>query len=141
MTFNALKGWMMCLLRLFILCIVCLPVAAPAGDNVSWPCFHGPRRDNLSTDTGLMQTWPEEGPTLLWTASDIGFGYSSVVVLNDRIFTAGMIDKQTYVTALNILETIPMEKMNNPPVLERAAMSGRPASAVAGMRIHSSFLD
>ncbi|MBN2313204.1 MAG: PQQ-binding-like beta-propeller repeat protein [Sedimentisphaerales bacterium] len=87
---------------LFILYIFALPIAAPAGDNVSWPCFHGPNRDNLSADTGLLQTWPEGGPKLLWTASDIGFGYSSVAIVGDRIFTAGMIDKQTYVTALDM---------------------------------------
>jgi len=95
-------AWAMYSLRFFILCIVCLPVVAPAGDNVSWPCFHGPRRDNLSADSGLIQSWPEEGPKLLWTASDIGFGYSSVAIVGNRIFTAGMIDKQTYITALDM---------------------------------------
>jgi len=46
--------------------------------------------------------WPQDGPELLWTASGIGHGYSSVVIVGGRIFTAGMIDKQTYVTGLDL---------------------------------------
>ena len=28
----------------------------------SWPQFHGPDRDNISRETGLLKTWPMEGP-------------------------------------------------------------------------------
>lgn len=68
----------------------------------SWPNYHGPRRDNLSTETGLLKTWPKDGPRLLWAAEGIGHGYSSVSVAEGRIFTAGTTDKQTYVTALEL---------------------------------------
>jgi outer membrane protein assembly factor BamB len=79
-----------------------MPVAILAADESGWPCFHGPRRDNLSAETGLLQSWPDDGPKLLWTNSDIGFGYSTVAIVKDRIFTAGMIEKQTFVTALDL---------------------------------------
>jgi len=59
-----------------------------------------------------MQTWPEEGPKLLWTTSDIGFGYSSVAIVGDRIFTAGMIDRQTYVTALDMMGKQIWQRLN-----------------------------
>jgi len=85
-----------------LLLVLNLSVTVLAGDKISWPCFHGPQRNNLSTDTGLMQAWPQNGPKLLWTASGIGYGYSSVAIVGERIFTAGMIDKQTYVTALDL---------------------------------------
>jgi outer membrane protein assembly factor BamB len=84
------------------LLVLSLSVTVLAADNIGWPCFHGPKRDNLSNDTGLMQEWPKEGPELLWTASGIGHGYSSVAIVGERIFTAGMIKKQTYVTALSL---------------------------------------
>jgi hypothetical protein len=32
--------------------------AAPSGSPF-WPRFHGPKGDNLSTDTGLLKKWPE----------------------------------------------------------------------------------
>ncbi len=43
-----------------------------------WSQFHGPRRDNRSTETGLLLRWPDAGPRRLWTAPGIGYGYSSV---------------------------------------------------------------
>ncbi|MHC4396774.1 MAG: outer membrane protein assembly factor BamB family protein [Planctomycetota bacterium] len=89
-------------LRCFLLLLLNVSTASLAGDNITWPCFHGPRRDNLSSDTGLLQSWGQDGPKLLWTASGIGHGYSSVAIVGERIFTAGMIGKQTYVTSLDL---------------------------------------
>ena len=65
-----------------------------------WPAFHGPERTNLSSETGLLSNWPEGGPDLEWTATGIGKGYSSVDVVADRIYTAGMVNDVTCVTAL-----------------------------------------
>ena len=67
-----------------------------------WPCFHGPKRDNKSVETGLLKKWPDDGPKLLWTASGLGKGYSSVTVVGGMIYTAGMIEKQTHVFALDL---------------------------------------
>lgn len=89
-------------LRFILLLILNVSITALAGDKVNWPYYHGPRRNNLSNETGLMQTWPKDGPELLWTASGIGHGFSSVSIAGGRIFTAGMIDKKTYVTALDM---------------------------------------
>ena len=92
----------MCHFRILLLLILNMPAAVLAADGATWPCFHGPRRDNIAIDTGLLQAWPQAGPELLWTASDIGHGYSSVSIAAGRIFTAGMIDRQTYVTAMDL---------------------------------------
>lgn len=73
-----------------------------AVDQEHWPCYHGSSRDNKSLDTGLLRQWPEDGPQLLWTASGIGHGYSSVAVAGKRIFTAGMIGEDTNVVALDL---------------------------------------
>ncbi len=67
-----------------------------------WPCFHGPKHDNKSLETGLLKTWPHGGPELLWSASGLGKSYSSVVVADGLIYTAGMIDKHTFVFALDL---------------------------------------
>ncbi len=66
-----------------------------------WPQFHGPRRDNISRETGLLKRWPPEGPTLLFKTDGIGYGYASVAVVGDRIYTAGNIEDDTIVTALD----------------------------------------
>ena len=57
-----------------------------------WSMFHGPEGNNRSPDTGLLTSWSEGGPKLLWKISDIGegvSGYSSVTIQNGRLFTSG----------------------------------------------------
>lgn len=88
--------------RILLLAVLSMPAGVLGGGSATWPCFHGPRRDNIAVDTGLMQTWPQAGPELLWTASGIGHGYSSLSISGGRIFTAGMIDRQTYITAMDM---------------------------------------
>ena len=77
--------------------IAAAPVAA--GD---WPQFHGPKRDNISTETGLLKRWPEGGPKLLWTARGLGHGFSSLSIRNGRVCTAGNIGDRTVVTAVDL---------------------------------------
>ena len=101
----------MCYLRIFLISILCV-TATYAENDLTWPCFHGPQRNNISTETGLMQQWPDEGPELLWTNSEIGHGYSTVSIAKDKIFTAGMIDKQTYVSALSMEGKLIWQKLN-----------------------------
>jgi len=79
-----------------------------------WPSFHGPNRDNKSTETGLLKKWPEGGPKLLWTASGLGRGYSCVTVAGGLIYTAGMLDKQTHVFALDLDGREKWRRLNGP---------------------------
>jgi len=89
-------------LRILLLLILSISVVSLSAEAANWPCFHGPMRNNIAADTGLMQTWPQDGPKLLWMASGIGHGYSSVSISAGRIYTAGMIDRQTHVTAMDM---------------------------------------
>jgi len=67
-----------------------------------WPQFHGPKRDNISTETGLLKQWPKGGPKLLWTARGLGHGFSSVSIGGGRIYTAGNMGDHSVVTALDM---------------------------------------
>ena len=60
---------------LSLLLALLAPASASAGEDAFWPQFHGPNRNNISTETGLLKRWPTDGPTLLWTARGIGQGY------------------------------------------------------------------
>lgn len=101
-----MTGWrvvsMGCVAALVVGCLSSRTSWAEAGQPASWPQFHGPRRDNVSDETGLLKKWPPGGPKLRWTANGLGFGYSSVSVADGRIFTAGNIDDNTVVTALDL---------------------------------------
>ena len=75
---------------------------AATGAGQSWPRLHGPKGDNISTETGLLEKWPEHGPKLLWTAKGIGHGFASVTLAEGMIYTAGDVDKLNVITALDL---------------------------------------
>ena len=62
------------------------PSSSGAGD---WPQWQGPNRDGVSTETGLLKKWPDDGPPVLWTTQDLGIGLAGVSVQKGRIFTMG----------------------------------------------------
>jgi outer membrane protein assembly factor BamB len=57
-----------------------------AGD---WPNFRGPNWDGKSTETGLLKSWPEQGPPVAWKIEGLGKGFSSVAIVAGKIFTMG----------------------------------------------------
>ncbi len=54
-----------------------------------WPQFRGPLRDGVSSDTGLLDEWPENGPPLVWETRGAGRGYASLSIVGQRIYTLG----------------------------------------------------
>ncbi len=57
-----------------------------------WPQWRGPHRDGKSPETGLLQQWPEGGPTLLWTCREVGRGFSGPAVVQDSLYTLGFVE-------------------------------------------------
>ena len=89
------------LLTALLLNVPVLP-AAETDRSPWWPQFHGPNRDNISSDTGLLKEWPEGGPRLVWKYSPCGKGFSMVSIAGGRIFTAGDFDDEEHVIALDM---------------------------------------
>jgi outer membrane protein assembly factor BamB len=88
---------------LFLLFILVTGIATVyCQEKSSWPAFHGSDRLNKSTETGLLSTWPEAGPSLAWKATGIGEGYSSVAIADGLIFTSGKYENQSYVFAFDM---------------------------------------
>ena len=75
-----------------------LGVSLQAAD---WPQWRGPARDGISRETGLLTSWPKEGPRQLWTLSGLGEGYSGVSVASGRVYTQGQRGGRHYVTAID----------------------------------------
>jgi outer membrane protein assembly factor BamB len=73
-------------------------VLAAPGD---WPQFRGPNRDGASAETGLLQELPPGGPPLVWKATGLGVGYSTVAVVGKRVYTIGENSESSSVVALN----------------------------------------
>ena len=79
-----------------------LAVVTAAASEEPWPTFHGPKRDNLSREIGLLRQWPKDGPPLLWKSSDCGKGYSAVAVAEGLLFLSGDFGDQEFVLALDL---------------------------------------
>jgi outer membrane protein assembly factor BamB len=63
-----------------------LALGATARD---WPQWRGPERDSLSRETGLLKSWPAEGPPLHWQSTNAGSGFSTPAVVGDRLYLLG----------------------------------------------------
>jgi outer membrane protein assembly factor BamB len=79
--------------RALILSAALLPTlalvsSARAGDWLQW---RGPEHDGVTAESGGSHDWPADGPKVAWKAK-VGFGFSSFVVGDGRVFTMGNAD-------------------------------------------------
>lgn len=70
------------------ICLLVLVFGA-VGWADDWPQWRGPNRDGVCRETGLLQQWPEGGPTLLWELAGMGAGYSTVAILDGKLYSMG----------------------------------------------------
>src|SRR5262245_16086382 len=85
--------------------VLFIPLGAPLS-AADWPTFRGPQRTAIAPDTGLLQSWPVEGPPLVWESQGAGRGYSSLAIVGGRIYTLGDApsiaeDKEEYLLSFN----------------------------------------
>lgn len=66
-----------------------------------WPQWRGPDRSGISKETGLLQTWTADGPSLRWKANDLGTGYSSPTIVKGKVFLQTTKDDVEYAIALD----------------------------------------
>jgi outer membrane protein assembly factor BamB len=63
--------------------------------------WRGPERNGIYPADHLLREWPKDGPELIWHFDELGQGFSSAAVINDAVYTTGMIDETGYVFALD----------------------------------------
>lgn len=73
-----------------------------ASKEPGWPQWRGPRRDGISDEKGLLRSWPDGGPPLLWKVGGLGKGWSSPIVTGGTITLTGDIDKELHLFALDL---------------------------------------
>jgi hypothetical protein len=71
--------------------MVLATVGGPSGGQTprhdpAWPQYRGPRGDSVSFESGLADSWPAEGPPVLWVRP-LGQGYSGFAAVGGRLFT------------------------------------------------------
>lgn len=70
----------------WLLAATLLALICGIGGAADWPQWRGPQRNGISPETGLSDQWPDDGPSLVWQADDIGWGYSTPAVVGDRLY-------------------------------------------------------
>jgi len=64
--------------------------------------WRGTNRDGIYNETGLLNSWPAEGPKLLWETEMIGNGYGSPVIWNNKLYINGEIDTVAHLFAFDL---------------------------------------
>src|SRR5512136_3486484 len=64
----------------------------PDSTSQDWPQFLGPERNSTSPQKGILRTWPETGPEVLWTA-DLGIGFGGPVIKDGKAYLLDRDDK------------------------------------------------
>ncbi len=84
-----------------LLSLVLAPITIGRPLDPDWPQWKGPDRTGVSKETGLLKSWPAEGPRLDWSVSSLGEGYGTVALQGERIFVQGVKDGQSALFCLN----------------------------------------
>ncbi len=50
-----------------------------------WPQYLGPNRNSASDQKGIMRSWPQQGPEVLWTAN-VGIGFGGPVIKDGKVY-------------------------------------------------------
>src|SRR5262245_40700858 len=75
--------------RSLLLVAACLVAFTGPAAALDWPQWRGPDRTGVSRETGLLKSWPKEGPALRWTFEKAGIGFSGPAVVGDRLYIMG----------------------------------------------------
>jgi len=57
-----------------------------------WPQVFGPNRNNISPQKGILRTWPENGPEVLWSVN-VGAGFGGTAVKDGKVYMLDREDK------------------------------------------------
>ena len=75
-----------------VLAAVVVMVTAGGSVAADWPQYLGPGRNSTSPEKGLLRSWPEKGPEVLWTVA-VGIGYGGPVVKDGKVYLLDRDDK------------------------------------------------
>ena len=81
------------------LVLLSIVFSLPAQNNIQW---RGENRTGIYNERGLLKSWGEKGPELLWSYSGLHEGHSSVAIDADKIYVTGLNGKTGYLYNMNM---------------------------------------
>lgn len=70
------------------------------GIGADWPIFLGPNQTATSRETGLVEEWGSDGPSLVWERR-IGEGYGAPVVANQRLIMFHRVENEEVIESVD----------------------------------------
>jgi outer membrane protein assembly factor BamB len=104
-----------------------------------WPQFLGPDRNGVSAETGLLQTWPKEGPPVVWQM-DVGEGFSGPVVAGGSLVLFHRVGDKEVVQCLGAADGKEKWKFSSPTDYRDQLGKGdgpRATPVIAGDRVYT----
>ncbi len=108
-------------------------IASPEPD---WPQWRGPRRDGICDEKGLLPQWPQDGPPRLWTVDGLGKGWSSPIIVRDRLYITGDVGEDLVIFALT-LDGTPVWHTTNGAYWKNPYPGGRACCAFSEGRLYN----
>ena len=87
-------------IRLLIIVLIIVNTSAFAQTISDWRMDN---RTGVSSETGLLKSWPEAGPEMIWSTLELPKGYSSVSFSSNAIFLTGIEGQNDVLVALDTL--------------------------------------
>ena len=73
--------------------LIALIVTITTGSSLAdWPQYLGPDRNSISPEKGILRSWPENGPKVLWTVT-VGKGFGGPVIKDGKVYLLDRDDK------------------------------------------------
>ena len=77
-----------------LITMFCVPLIVVSAFSADWSQYYGPSRNSTSTEKGLLRTWPNDGPKVLWTAP-LGIGFGGPAMSAGKVYLLDRDDKVT----------------------------------------------
>jgi len=85
-----------------VMLIASIIMITTGGALADWPQYLGPNRNATSPEKGLLRSWPENGPKVLWTVS-LGPGYGGAAISDGKVYVLDRIrSKQDVLRCLDL---------------------------------------
>ena len=73
--------------------LIAIIVMITAGSTLAdWPQYLGPDRNSISPEKGILRSWPDNGPEVLWNVS-VGRGFGGPVIKDGKVYLLDRDDK------------------------------------------------
>ncbi len=131
---RALLGYRMRMLlgAVIALMVAAEPIAAQTDAKGEWPQILGPQRNGLSSETGLLDRFPDDGPKEVWRVPG-GVGMSGLAISRGRVLTLVQREGEQWLISLDAKSGEPIWQTPLAPEYRNAMGNGpRATPAIAG---------